>query len=67
MQAANPGLAFAELTHRGYATLSLTRQAAETEIWSFSGWREPTATPPSSKRLVVEAVRGPGVTAWADA
>ena len=67
MQGANPGLAFTDMTHKGYATVSLTRQTATTEILSFTGWRETTAPAPTSTRLTVEAVRGPGLTPWAQA
>lgn len=67
MRAANPGLAFADLTHRGYAALSLDRRSASVEIVSFAGWRDPLASTPSRRRLAVEAVRGPGLTPWSEA
>ena len=64
MLAANEGLIFADLTNKGYATLSLTRQIATAEIVRFASWREPTAPQPTIARLATEAVRGAGVGGW---
>jgi alkaline phosphatase D len=67
MQGANEGLVFADLTHKGYATLSLTRQTATADIVRFSGWRDRAPPEPSIARLVSEAVRGAGVGGWTPA
>jgi alkaline phosphatase D len=64
MQSANPGLKQCDLTNKGYATLTLTRQTALTELISFSSWRTPQAPTAGVVRVTAEAVRGPGVGGW---
>lgn len=64
MRSANPGLAFCDLTNRGYSALSFTRDACEAEWLAFADVRSPTASAPTVTRLrtATSASRGPG--AW---
>ena len=64
MRSANPGLAFCDLTNRGYSALSFTRGACEAEWLAFADVRSPTAGEPAVTRLRTAASASGGPGAW---
>lgn len=65
VRAANPDMAFTDLTNRGYAAMRLTRAACEAEWLAFEDVRAPLAQPPRVTRMASEASRNAGPGAWA--
>lgn len=64
MRGMNPGLAFTDITHRGYAAMRLTRGACEAEWLAFADVRSPQAQAPSITRLTSEASQSAGPGRW---
>ncbi|HRE44463.1 MAG TPA: alkaline phosphatase D family protein [Terricaulis sp.] len=65
MQAANPQLAFCDVTHRGYGVLSFTRTACEAEWLAFSDITSPQAPAPHITRIASAASAAAGPGGWA--
>lgn len=64
MRAANPDLAWCDLTKRGYGALRFTRDACEADWVAFSDVRSPEAGTPAITRLVSEASASAGPGQW---
>jgi alkaline phosphatase D len=64
MRAANPNLAWCDLTQRGYGLMRLTRMACEAEWIGFDSVREHAAPAPRVTRFASEASGSAGPGAW---
>jgi alkaline phosphatase D len=64
MRAANPHLAWCDLTNRGYAALRFTRTACEAEWNAFADVRAPRAPAPATRRMLAAASATGGPGAW---
>lgn len=64
MRSSNEHMAFCDLTSRGYATLSFTREACAAEWLAFDDIRSPIASAPRVTRLNAAASMGAGPGAW---
>jgi len=64
MRGANAGLAFTDITRRGYAAMRLTREACSAEWLAFEDVRTPHKRAPSVTRLVSETSQAAGPGAW---
>jgi alkaline phosphatase D len=65
MRAANPQLAWCDLTHRGYGALRFTRTECAAEWLAFADVRTPQAGAPSITRINASASASGGPSAWA--
>lgn len=65
LRAANPELAFCDVSNRGYAALRFTRTACEAEWVAFDSVREPEAPAARVTRIGASAGGGTGPGAWA--
>lgn len=63
-RAANPNLAWCDITHRGYATLTFTRAICEAEWRAVNDVRAPGANPPAITRFVAAASEASGPGGW---
>lgn len=64
MRAANPHLAWCDVTHRGYGALRFTRAACAAEWVAFDDVRGPAAAPPVATRISAEPSARAGPGAW---
>lgn len=64
MRSSNEHMAFCDLTSRGYATLSFTREACAAEWLAFDDIRSPIASAPRVTRLNAAASMSAGPGAW---
>jgi alkaline phosphatase D len=64
MRAANPNLVYCDITNKGYAAVTLTRETAVGEVVQFSSVRDRPRPTPTSVRFAAESRRGPGVGGW---
>ncbi len=62
MRAANPALAFCDVTNRGYGALKFSRTALDAEWVAFTEWREPARPEPQITPISTapSAAAGPG-------
>ncbi|PZO56220.1 MAG: hypothetical protein DCF16_00565 [Alphaproteobacteria bacterium] len=65
MRAANPHLAWCDVTSRGYGALRFTREACEADWVAFADVRSAEMQTPTVTRLVSEASTSAGPGAWA--
>jgi alkaline phosphatase D len=64
MRAANPHLAWCDITNRGYGVLRFTRTACESEWVAFADVRSPQAPAPTVTRLIAGASAQAGPSGW---
>ena len=64
MRSANPNMAWCDVTHRGYAALSFTREACNAEWIAFADQRSPEAGTPIVTRMSSAASDNAGPGAW---
>jgi alkaline phosphatase D len=64
MRAANPDLAWCDVTRRGYGVMRLTRSACEAEWLGFDSVRAPQAPAPLVTRFASEPSQNAGPGAW---
>jgi alkaline phosphatase D len=65
LRSANPGLAWCDLTRRGYGALTFTREACNAEWIGFADQRAQTAGSPTVTRFSTAASVSAGPGAWA--
>lgn len=64
MMSKNPGLAWCDVTNRGYATLRFTRAACESEWVAYADVQTPQAGAPTITRMQSAASASAGPGAW---
>ena len=64
MRAANPNLAWCDITHRGYATLRFTRESCDAEWVALADVRTPQASAFAVTRMNAAASVSAGPGAW---
>lgn len=65
MRSANPGLAWCDVTKRGYGALTFTHEVCNAEWVAFDNQRSREAGAPTTTRFVSAASSGAGPGAWA--
>lgn len=64
MRAANPALAWCDVSRRGYGVLHFTREACNAEWVAFDDVRTPEMTTPTVTRMTASASAAAGPSAW---